>query len=86
MIVYTGYSVNCLPINNSTEYYILLSRFNPSTLSFTNLSPSINVDDADNTADDSDDGGDDNDDDDDNGNQCEGRTRITLVLHTMPER
>ena len=35
----------------------------PPTLSFTTLSPSINVDDdADNTADDSDDGGDDDDD------------------------
>ena len=62
-------------------------------LSFTTLSPSINFDDADNVADENDDGGDDNDDDDDDddgdddgGNQREGRTRITLVLHTMPEK
>ena len=66
-------------------------------LSFTTLSPSINFDDAVNAADESDDGGDDNDDgsddnddddddDDDGGNQREGRTRITLVLHTMPQR
>ena len=28
----------------------------------------------------------DDDDGDDDGNQSEGRTRITSVLHTMPER
>ena len=36
--------------------------------------------------DDDDDDGDDDDDDDDDGNQLDGRTRITSVLHTMPQR
>ena len=35
---------------------------------------------------DNDDGDDDDDDDDDDGNQLDGRTRITSVLHTMPQR